>query len=116
MRYIFAGVAVVCLLVASIGFGIVNATHIQSRVCHVTSKDRAYVSDGKGGGHSDQRVYTTDCGVLHVSDSVLSWHFNSADTYESIHPGQTYRVTTRGFRIPFLSMFPNVVDAQQVTP
>ena len=101
---------IVGLAVGGIGFGIVSATHVETRTCHVTDKDRAAGRDG----HSDMRVYTDDCGVLHVGDSLLSWHFNSADTYESIEPGHTYRVTTRGFRIPFLSMFPNVVDAQEV--
>lgn len=110
MRYMFTALFA-CIFIAAIGFNVVNATHVETRTCHVTDKDRASGYKGK----SDMRVYTTDCGVLHVGDSLLSWHFNSADTYESIHKGETYTVTTRGFRIPFLSMFPNVVDAQPVT-
>lgn len=43
-------------------------------------------------------------------------NFHSSDTYRSIEPGQTYRFTTIGFRIPFLSEFPNIVEAEPVSP
>ena len=98
------------IAVIAIGFGIANATHVEHKTCTVDSKDRTSTSEGK----SDARVYTTDCGVLHVGDSLLSWHFNSADTYASIRPKQRYEFTTRGLRVSFLSMFPNVVDAKEI--
>lgn len=103
------------LIVGAIVFGIVNVAHVKHRTCTVLDKDRAWVSDGKGSGHSSQRVYTEQCGVLVAGDSWLSWHFNSADTYEALKAGHTYELTTRGFRIPFLSRFPNIVDYREVT-
>jgi hypothetical protein len=99
---------------AAVGASVANATHVEHRTCTVSEKDRTTVSDGNGGSKSDARVYTENCGVLHVEDSLLSWTFSSSDTYASMKPDHTYRVTTRGYRIPFLSMFPNVVDAAEV--
>lgn len=104
-----AATLTVLLFAGGILFAILNATHVEHRTCTVESKDRTTTSDGS----SDARLYTEQCGVLHVGDSLLSWEFNSADTYASIDEGKTYDVTTRGYRIGFLSLFPNVVDATE---
>jgi predicted outer membrane lipoprotein len=104
------GILVALFVIGGIAFGVINATHVEHHTCTVESKDRTTTS----GGSSDARLYTTDCGVLNVGDSILSWHFRSADTYASVKAGKTYRVTTRGYRIGFLSMFPNVVEAAEV--
>jgi hypothetical protein len=110
----FIMLAFVVLAAAGITFSIINATHVEHRTCTVNDKDRTTVSDSDGNNKSDMRVYTDQCGVLHVADSLLSWTWHSSDTYASMKTGHTYRVTTRGFRVPFLSMFPNVVEAAEV--
>lgn len=93
-----------------LGFGIYSATHVETHQdCTVTEKDRTT----KAEGGSDARVYTENCGTFQVADSILSWTFSSADTYASIEVGETYDFKTRGFRIPFLSAFPNIVEATQ---
>lgn len=96
--------------VAAVIFGIANATHIEHRTCSVADKDRTTKSDG----NSDARVYTKDCGVLRVADSLFSGTWHSADTYAAIQPGHRYRFTTRGYRIPLFSMFPNIVRVEEV--
>lgn len=97
------------LALGGIGFSVANALHVEEKTCTVESKDRTTTSDGS----SDARVYTEDCGVLHVADSLLSWTWSSSDTYASIDEGETYHFTTRGFRVPFFSMFPNVVEVEE---
>lgn len=104
------GAIVGLFVLGGLVFGIVNATHVEHKTCTVTDKDRTRGSEGK----SDMRLYTEECGVLQVHDSLLSFTWSSSDTYNEAKPGQTYDVTTRGYRIPFLSMFPNVVDLEPV--
>jgi hypothetical protein len=108
----------VLVFVGVVGFNIANVTHVEHKTCSVTDKDRSVKinsdSHGNTTSSSDARVYTKDCGTLRVADSWLSWTFSSADTYASIHKGRRYDIATRGFRIPFLSMFPNVVEAKEV--
>ena len=58
-------VLVVAVLVAAVGFAVANATHMRHLTCTITDKDRAWVSSGES-GHSSQRVYTDQCGVLSV--------------------------------------------------
>lgn len=97
---------------AAIVFGGINAFHTRTMTCTVTDKDRTTkVVDGNSS--SDARVYTSDCGTLSVGDSWLSWTFSSADTYAEIEEGETYEFTTRGFRVPFFSMFPNIVEVEK---
>ncbi len=74
--------------------------------CTVTDKDRVTGTEGK----SNMRVYTEQCGVLNVEDSLLDLQFNSANVFSSIKVGETYDFKTRGLRIPLLSMFPNIVS------
>lgn len=107
---IWVGAVVVLFVLASIILSVASAMHTEEMTCTVNDKDRTTNRDGQ----SDARLYTDDCGVLRVGDSLLSWTFSSSDTYASIEPGKTYDVTTRGLRIPFLSMFPNVVEAEEV--
>lgn len=114
---VIIGLLVAVLVVIGVVFGIRNATHVETlHDCKVTDKDRTSVSDGNGGSKSDARVYTDSCGVVRVGDSLLSWTFSSSDTYAEIEVGKTYDFKTRGYRVPFLSMFPNVVEVTEVTP
>jgi hypothetical protein len=79
--------------------------------CLVDMKER--VIDGEG--ESVYRVYS-DCGVFEVKDDLLHGAFNSADTYGSIHEGETYDFEAYGWRNGFLSLFPNIVKATPSTP
>lgn len=116
---LLAVIGVAVLVVGFIVFTLINALHVQEHQgCVVTDKDRTtkVTSDGNGGttSRSDARVYTENCGTFVVADSLLSWTWSSADTYASIKVGETYDFTTRGFRIPFFSAFPNIVEANPV--
>lgn len=39
--------------------------------------------------------------------------FNSADIQAEIKKGEKYNFTLRGYRIPFLSLFPNIDNAKK---
>jgi hypothetical protein len=56
----------------------------------------------------------TDSGVLENTDSLLNFKFNSSDFYNDIVAGKKYQFRTVGWRIPFLSMYENVLDYQEV--
>lgn len=104
-------VAVAVVFVAAIGASIgvsiarVNAldTH---QGCTVTEKeDRALASLDERA----PRVYT-DCGVFVVSDEPFRLHFAAADVYNALHVGETYDMTTVGWRVGLFSWFPNIVE------
>jgi hypothetical protein len=105
-------IAAVLLILFAVGFSFAQNVNRQVRTCTVEDKDRTTGYKGK----SDMRVYTTNCGVLKVSDSLINGHFNSADTYSQIQKGHTYRFTTVGYRFPLFSQFPNILEAHEVSP
>lgn len=78
--------------------------------CVVDEKDRTQNSDGS----SDARVYTENCGVFQVADSWIKGEVNSADTFGSIDEGKTYNFTTIGWRFGLFSMFPNIIEVEEV--
>jgi hypothetical protein len=100
------GAVVAILMVVSFGTYISSTAHTETMTgCVVNDKDRVRGSDGK----SDMRVYTDNCGVLTVKDSLIAGNFSASDRFNSIKVGQTYDFDTRGKRVGFFSMFPNIV-------
>lgn len=97
----------VLLVVAGISLAVAGLLNETERVCTVTSKESVRVEEG-----NQYRVYTEECGTLQVTDTLLKMRFDSADTYGSLKEGETYQMTTIGFRIPFLSQFPNILEAK----
>lgn len=105
-----------CLLVLALLSGVASVGYYTVRTdtqeCTVVSKDRTTGRDGK----SSMRVYTDECGVLEVSDVWWRLEFGSADTYSSLREGNKYKILTTGFRVPFLSVFPKILEAKEVNP
>lgn len=101
---IASGVIGLGVIGAPVGYVVASYQNEQVRTCTVESKDRTRTEEG-----SDHRVYT-DCGNFKVADAVFKRNFHSSDTYRDIEVGETYSLTTIGFRIPLLSEFPNIVE------
>lgn len=108
---VLIALAIAAILILGLAGVLVSNASVQDRTCTVTDKDRTTkVVDGSSS--SDMRVYTSDCGTLVVSDSLLDFTFSSSDTYSAIEVGSTYTFTTRGWRVPVFSMFPNIVEVK----
>lgn len=98
----------------SVALPIVANFHEQVYVATVTDKDIKTYSHS-----SKYLVYTqTEEGktkVFSVEDSPARLRWNSSDVYSEIGVGKTYRFTTIGFRIEFLSMYENIIDFQELS-
>lgn len=104
--FIGFGIFIVAFLV--IGFAVASNANVETHTdCVVSDKDRTTNSEGQ----SDMRVYTDNCGVFSVKDSIFIMRFDSADTFSKIKVGENYNFETRGFRIGMLSQFPNITKA-----
>lgn len=107
------GVVSVVLIVLAL-FGIVaatvsyNTTH--EGVTTVCEKERAAVQ----GGGAEYRIYASD-GTYVMADSLLGQtRYDTADEYGKIQPNTTYKIVYKGWRIPFFSAFPNILQATPV--
>lgn len=98
------------LILAGLVFGIASAfVPGEENSCVVTDKDRTTDREG----NSQARIYTENCGTFKVGDNWFAGQFNSADVYGGIEVGSTYDFETRGFRVPVLSSFPNIVEVTE---
>lgn len=71
----------------------------------VAVEDTFYrVSDGK----QIYMVEFSDGRTMRVSDSLLRGHFSSTDDWRALRAGESVEVSYYGWRIPVLSVFPNV--------
>lgn len=106
-KYIF--IIVGLLLVLAIAYGYCSSVLVnqKTQTCEVTGKESVYISSEKS---QQYRVYST-CGTFVVEDSLVLFRFNSADVYGKITTQQTYTIHSGGLRIPFLTLFPNVISA-----
>lgn len=50
----------------------------------------------------------TNKGTFRIQDQLLFGKFNSSDIYGSIEEGHNYTFKLTGYRVPVLSMYPNI--------
>lgn len=104
-----AGLGIVGLVALGIVFALpsyaYNRMTAENVQITVSSKDRECKNE------KDCRyvIYTTE-EVFENRDSWWYLKFNSSDLYNKLVPGQTYNVTVTGWRIPFFSMYRNIVE------
>lgn len=82
----------------------------QERTCTITGKESVRSGDG-----NQYRVYTKQCGTLTVSDTVTQGRWDSSEFYSQLEEGATYNMMTGGYRNGFMSMFPNILEAEKVS-
>lgn len=99
-------VAIVAITI--IGFNIASFTNKETVKTTVTDKERIVKKSGES-IESYYLIYTED-GTLKLEDELLYGNFNSSDWYGKIKVDSTYEFTTIGFRIGFLSEYPNIVE------
>ncbi len=95
-------------MLSLIVFSIAAAFHSEPGRFTVTGKE-AVKSD-----KSSTYLIFTDVTTYEVDDSLVYWRFDSSDVYGKIQIGKTYTATLQGYRIPFLSMYQNLIDLKEV--
>lgn len=91
--------------------------HKDTATFTLESKDRqCHVSDGTSS--CAYMLFGTDGQVFRNEDALVlgdKWKVDSSSLQATLHVGKTYKVSTIGWRIPWLSMYPNVIHAEEVT-
>jgi len=105
---IWFGIIVIILILFAIIFAIgfnINWYNSQEIVT-ITVENK----DIKAGNKSSKYlIWTKENEVFENVDSFLFGKFNSSDLYGQIEVGKTYKVLVAGFRIPFWSMYRNII-------
>lgn len=77
----------------------------------VTDKERVCES-GKDG--ACKWMILTDKMSFENTDTIWHWKFNSTDVQSSVNVGETYNFDYYGWRLPFFSIYPNLVGTSKV--
>jgi len=105
--------SIIALIVVVIsGIVIYNVAYyssIETITIQVTDKERIVESDGDGGTTSKYLVFT-QTETLENSDEFFMGKWNSSDIQGTLKQDSTYQVRVIGWRIPFLSMYRNVIN------
>lgn len=64
--------------------------------------------------NSDKYLVYTEEETFEITDNILIWRWDSSDQYGQIELGKTYEFDVVGWRIPFLSMYRNIISAEAV--
>lgn len=91
-------------------FGLITLAYLntqQELIAQVWKTERVQTD-----GNSYYLVFT-DKGVFQNSDSLLFCKFNSSDIYGKLILDKSFSFTIVGWRVPFLSMYPNIIRAQE---
>lgn len=89
-------------------------------ICGIfTFEYTAYVNDTQTTYNKNikdsQALVFTDVTTFEVEDTWLFFRFDSHDFYGKIKKDCTYKIKAFGFRIPILSIYPNIVDIKKIS-
>ena len=101
-------VLVVFVFLAIIGAEFAKFNHKETIKTKVTDKERIVTKNGDD-LDSYYLIFTED-GTFKLEDELFYGNFNSSDLYGKIKVDSTYEFTTIGWRIGFLSEYPNIVE------
>lgn len=102
--------ALVAAVVATLAGVAIHAYTSSTRQVTVTVTNEARVcsSDGNNGVTCQYLIYTSG-GTFKDTDSLLAGKFSSSDLYGQLQNGHTYTLEVRGYRIPWMSEYPNIL-------
>lgn len=104
---VLVGLGIVSLGVVAVGgYGIAVHSTQRTVTATVTKTWTQYSKDGT--------IYLigTNKGVFEDDDSLMYFKFNSSDYFNNMKVGQTYTFDVTGWRIPFASVWPNIVSCE----
>lgn len=86
------------------------AYKMSAETIEITIIKKERIATGSGENISSKFIIYTKSEVFENTDSWLYFKFNSADYQNKFTVGETYKVKVAGWRLPFLSMYRNVVS------
>lgn len=112
-----AAVAII-LVVIGAGFLALGAAYFSESdvTCNLRDKNIVPTGSGSTSGHDYRMNCDTPDGnkTFVVEDSIIKGQFNTGDIYFRLHEGRKYECQTYGWRHPFLSAFPALINCEDV--
>ena len=113
----FVVIMIAVILVLSIGYEAIFSFNDTEYTITVTDKERIY----KGSGDTSSSKYLVfgddDNGnslVFENTDCFIRGKWNSSNIQGQLKEGNTYKVTVVGYRVPFFSMYQNIIKIEDI--
>jgi len=107
-------IGIIVITIAMVGTCI-EYMNPQTVVAKVINKERIYEKGGSE--HKSVKSFYliyTDVSEYKITDQFFYGKFNSSNLYGKLEIGKTYEFEIRGFRIPILSMYPNIKSYKEI--
>lgn len=117
--YIINSILGVLLIAIAIFFSLAASFNDTEYTVTVTDKERVVkISSDESNSSSKYLVFTEDAQgetiVFENTDNIFRGKFNSSTFQGRLKIGNTYRITVVGYRVPFLSMYQNIIAIEGV--
>lgn len=116
-RILSITIMMVVMLVFAIGYEAIFCFNDTAYEITVTDKERIY----EGNGDSSSSKYLVFCDdengnsiVFENTDCFIRGKWNSSNIQGELKEGNTYRITVVGYRVPFLSMYQNIIGVESI--
>lgn len=101
---------VVVLIVGGIAFEISSYGHVNTIEAKVEGKER--ITQSVGNTIESFYLVYTDKGTFKLEDDMFRGNFYSSDVYGKLKQDSTYNFKTSGYRIGFMSSYPNIIEVK----
>ena len=103
-------ILVTTLIIGSIAFGISGYGNVQTVIAKVEGKER--ITETVGDRIESYYLVYTDKGTMKLEDDIFRGNFYSSDVYGKLKQDSTYTFKTSGYRIGFMSEYPNIIEVK----
>lgn len=111
-------ILIVIFFILGITYSVLASFNDHDYIITVTDKDRIYEGD-KEDGDSKYLIFGDDENneslVFENTDTIMRFKWNSSNIQSKLHEGKTYKITVIGYRVPFLSMYENIIEVEEYT-
>lgn len=97
------------ILLYGVVYGLSSYYKSTAETIEITVKDKERIMTGSGENVTSKFIVYTQNEVFENTDTFLYSKYTSSDFQNKLDKGQTYTVKVVGWRVPFLSMYRNIV-------
>ena len=109
----FTIIALIVVLLMIVGIAAATSFNDTEYTVTITDKERVVESDS-----SYYLIFTEDQNgevlVFENADNIFRGKFDSSNIQGELKIGCTYNITVVGYRIPFLSMYQNIIEIEHI--
>jgi hypothetical protein len=103
-------ILVAAIIIGGIAFEIKSYNTVNTITAKVEGKER--ITEQSGNTVNSFYLVYTDKGTFKLEDDMFRGNFYSSDVYGKIKQDSTYTFKTSGYRIGWMSSYPNIIEVK----